>query len=126
MRVQNGYVVINPDVRGFGKSNGSKTLYSNVEARDYYNLIEWAAIQNWSNGKVGSNGVSYLAINQYKVVALRPLHLEAIILWECFSDFYRDLAKLGGIREDGFVPFRSKICLPEIRSESLKRELFDE
>ena len=30
----------------------------------FYNCIEWAGIQPWSNGKVGLNGISYYAINQ--------------------------------------------------------------
>ncbi len=33
-----------------------------------------------------------LAISQYKVAALRPLHLAAICPWEGCSDFYRDFA----------------------------------
>lgn len=98
-----GYVVINADTRGSGKSGGGKSVLSDQEALDYYDLIEWAAIQPWSNGKVGLNGVSYLAISQYKVAALKPPHLAAICPWEGFSDFYQDLGRPGGIREDGFV-----------------------
>jgi predicted acyl esterase len=36
-----------------------------LEARDYHDLIEWAGTQPWSNGRVGLDGVSYLAISQY-------------------------------------------------------------
>ena len=49
------------------------------------------------------NGVSYLAISQYKVAALRSPHLAASCPWEGFSDVYRDFARPGGIREDGFM-----------------------
>ncbi|MHB1431761.1 MAG: CocE/NonD family hydrolase [Streptosporangiaceae bacterium] len=49
--------------------------------------------------KVGLAGVSYLAISQYRAVALRPPHLAAICPWEGFSDIYRDLARPGGVRE---------------------------
>ena len=101
--VPRGYAVVNCDLRGFGTSDGRGSLFTDAEAQDIYDLIEWAGTQPWSNGKVGMNGVSYLAISQYKVAALRPSHLAAICPWEGFSDVYRDFARPGGIREDGFI-----------------------
>ena len=74
------------DLRGFGRSEGEGILLSDAEAQDYYDLIEWAAVQPWSSGRVGLNGVSYLALSQWKVAALRPPHLAAICPWEGFSD----------------------------------------
>lgn len=103
--VPRGYVVINLDLRGFGTSEGVGTLLSDEEANDYAEAIGWAAAQPWSSGKVGLNGVSYLAISQWKVAALRPAGLAAICAWEGFSDVYRDVAYPGGVREDGFLPF---------------------
>ena len=101
--VPRGYAVVNCDLRGFGASDGRGTFFTNAEARDIYDLIEWAGTQPWSNGKVGMNGVSYLAISQYKAAALSPPHLAAICPWEGFTDVYRDFARPGGIREDGFI-----------------------
>jgi uncharacterized protein len=101
--VPRGYAVVNCDLRGFGTSDGVGNLLTDAEARDIYDLIEWAGSRPWSSGKVGMNGVSYLAISQYKVAALRPPHLAAICPWEGFSDVYRDFARPGGIREDGFI-----------------------
>jgi putative CocE/NonD family hydrolase len=49
-------------------------------------------------------GVSYLAAIQYLVAQLKPPHLAAINPWEGFSDWYREFAYHGGIRETGFVP----------------------
>jgi predicted acyl esterase len=94
-------------LRGFHKSKEAATLahpvmFSDQEAQDYYDAIEWAAEQEWCNGKVGLLGVSYLAISQYKVAALRPPHLCAICLWEGFTDMYRDTARPGGIAETQF------------------------
>lgn len=103
--VPRGYVLINLDLRGFGKSEGVGALLSDEEAADYAEAIAWAAAQPWSSGKVGLNGVSYLAISQWKVAALRPPALAAICPWEGFSDIYHDVAYPGGIREDGFMPF---------------------
>jgi uncharacterized protein len=100
--VPRGYVVVNADLRGGGTSEGTGDLFSDEEAQDYYDLIEWAGVQPWSNGRVGLDGVSYLCMSQYKVAALNPPHLAAICPWEGFSDLYRDFARPGGSREDGF------------------------
>ena len=106
--VPNGYVVVNADLRGGGTSEGTGELFSDEEAQDYYDLIEWAGVQPWSNGRVGLDGVSYLCMSQYKVAALNPPHLAAICPWEGFSDLYRDFARPGGSREDGFSIIWSK------------------
>jgi predicted acyl esterase len=103
--VPRGYAVVNLDLRGFGTSEGIGSLLSDQEARDYAEAIEWAAAQPWSSGKVGLNGVSYLAISQWRVAALRPPHLAAMCPWEGWTDAYRDLAYPGGVREDGFLRF---------------------
>ncbi len=100
---EQGYAVVNCDLRGAGTSEGSASLFSDQEGEDVYDLIEWAAAQPWSNGAVGMIGVSYLAISQWKAAALRPPSLKAICPWEGFTDAYRDLLRPGGIREDGFT-----------------------
>jgi uncharacterized protein len=121
--VPRGYVVVNVDLRGFGTSDGVATLLSDQEATDYAEVIEWAAAQPWSTGRVGLNGVSYLAISQWKVAALRPRSLAAICPWEGWTDFYRDVAYPGGVREDGFVPFWAGMTERDGRtSESLRQQ----
>jgi uncharacterized protein len=127
-----GYVVVNCDLRGFGHSDGTGELFSDQEAHDYYDLIEWAGVQPWSTGRVGLNGVSYLALSQWKVAALRPPHLVAICPWEGFSDAYRDFARPGGVREDGFLPIwstmvsRSGRVKTNLREQQIARPAFDE
>jgi uncharacterized protein len=59
--------------------------------------VEWAGTQPWSNGKVGIDGISYYAMNQWQVGALNPPHLAALCIWEGASDYYRELARHGGI-----------------------------
>jgi hypothetical protein len=59
--------------------------------------IEWAGTRPWSSGKVGMLGISYYAINQWRVAAKHPPQLAAIIPGEGFTDFYRDPAYHGGI-----------------------------
>jgi predicted acyl esterase len=100
--VPDGYVCVRVDSRGAGRSPGVIDIWSPREARDFYHCIEWASAQPWSNGKVGLNGISYFATNQWQVGALRPPHLAALCIWEGFSDYYRELARHGGILS-GFI-----------------------
>jgi predicted acyl esterase len=113
--VREGYAVVNADLRGGGTSGGTGDLFSDEEARDYYDLIEWAGTQPWSTGRVGLDGVSYLAISQYKVAALQPPHLAAICPWEGLSDLYRDFARPGGVMENGFSKLWSWLTSKEAR-----------
>ncbi|MEO8888272.1 MAG: CocE/NonD family hydrolase [Jatrophihabitantaceae bacterium] len=101
--VSQGYAVVNADLRGAGTSDGVGSLFSDAEAADVVDLIEWAGAQPWSTGRVGMLGVSYLAIAQYKAAALHPRSLKAICPWEGFTDAYRDFMTPGGVVEDGFT-----------------------
>ena len=95
--VPDGYVCVRVDSRGSGRSPGFLDLWSERETRDLYECIEWAAGQSWSNGRVGLCGISYFAMNQYQVAALRPPHLAAIVPWEGANDWYREVTHHGGI-----------------------------
>ncbi len=95
--VPDGYACVRVDSRGAGRSPGVVDCWSSREARDIYECVEWAGTQPWSNGKVGINGISYYAMNQWQVAALQPPHLAALCLWEGASDYYRELARHGGI-----------------------------
>jgi predicted acyl esterase len=95
--VPDGYACVRVDSRGAGRSPGVIDCWSARETRDFYDCIEWAGTQPWSNGKVGINGISYYAMNQWTVDALRPPHLAAMCVWEGSSDYYRELSRHGGI-----------------------------
>jgi predicted acyl esterase len=95
--VPEGYVCVRVDSRGTGRSPGFIDHFSPRETRDFYGCIEWAGVQSWSNGKVGLNGISYYAINQWHVASLQPPHLAAMCIWEGAADWYRDMTHHGGI-----------------------------
>ena len=95
--VPDGYACVRVDSRGAGRSPGVIDSWSAREALDFYHCIEWAGTQPWSNGKVGINGISYYAMNQWQVSALQPPHLAAMCIWEGSSDYYRELCRHGGI-----------------------------
>jgi putative CocE/NonD family hydrolase len=101
--VAQGFTVVNADLRGCGHSEGTGKLLSQQESEDTYDVVEWAAGQPWSDGRVVMLGVSYLAMTQYGAAALQPSALRAIVPWEGWTDAYRDLVFPGGIREKGFT-----------------------
>ena len=95
--VPDGYVCVRVDSRGAGRSPGYIDPFSPRETRDFYQCIEWAGVQPWSDGKVGLNGISYYGINQWQVASLQPPHLAALCVWEGAADWYRDMTHHGGI-----------------------------
>jgi predicted acyl esterase len=98
-----GYAVINPDARGAGGSEGNIFFWGTQEGRDCSDLIEWVAEREWSNGKVGMSGNSWLGIVQWFTAAEQPPHLAAIAPWEGDSDIYRGPLCPGGIPEKSFI-----------------------
>jgi uncharacterized protein len=98
--VPDGYACLRIDSRGAGRSPGLLDVWSPRETLDLYQCIEWAGTQSWSSGKVGINGISYYAMNQWTVAALNPPHLAALCIWEGSSDYYRELCRHGGILSD--------------------------
>ena len=81
--------------------------------RTSHECVEWAGTQPWSNGKVGINGISYYAMNQWHVAPLKPPHLAALCIWEGSSDYYRELCRHGGILCDFYstgIRARSLAC----------------
>lgn len=129
--VPRGYAIINADIRGTWYSKGEATFLSPEEAEDYYDLIEWAGTQPWSNGKVGLSGVSYLTSSQWRVAELNPPHLAAINPWEGWADTYREVVRHGGIPETCFWPYiaqrwgTSTTRVEDLRAETQEHPFFD-
>ena len=95
--VPDGYACVRIDSRGAGRSPGYLCHNNARETRDIHQCIEWAAKQAWCGGKVGMNGISYYASNQWRAAASQPPHLAAICVWEGWCDSYRDGNRHGGI-----------------------------
>ena len=95
--VPDGYICIRVDSRGAGRSPGYLQHNNHRETRDIYLCIEWSAVQPWSTGKVGMNGISYFASNQWRAASIQPPHLAAICVWEGWNDNYREASRHGGM-----------------------------
>jgi uncharacterized protein len=75
--VARGYAVVMQDVRGRYASGGEYVAYQQ-EGRDGFDTIEWAATQPWSNGAVGTFGLSYPGAAQWLAALENPPHLKAM------------------------------------------------
>ena len=91
------YAIVTVDAIGNWSSEGEKMFFSPEDARAGYDVVEWAGVQEWSNGKVGWGAVSYYAMTAWAVAALKPPHLAAILPWEGASDVYRECYFRAGI-----------------------------
>lgn len=58
---RNGYCIVRADERGLGQSPGLLDTMSRGTSECFFDVVEWAASQPWSSGKVGLLGVSYYA-----------------------------------------------------------------
>jgi len=111
-----GYIIITVDARGFNRSPGTRAL-AEIDgspgeqaiiaegrwARDEYDAIEWAGVQDWCNGSVALSGVSILGFSQWRVAGLNPPHLKCFNPWEGMINFYQDCKFPGGIPETKFT-----------------------
>jgi len=105
-----GYAIVNMNMPGYANSEGPPSAFSEHQGKCYYEAIEWVGQQPWCNGKVGLNGVSFLAISQFHVAACQayggpPSALCCISPWEGLTDPYRDIFCFGGVPEIGFPTF---------------------
>jgi putative CocE/NonD family hydrolase len=74
-----GYGVVMADVRGYGESGGCVEVWGPNEQRDQVTLVEWAAAQPWSDGRVGFYGQSYVGTTPVEAAVQAPEALKAIV-----------------------------------------------
>ena len=98
--VQHGYIYVTAYVRGTTTSGGSFGFFSDRDAQDGAELVDWAAHRlPGSNGTVGLHGGSYAGINQmFTTVAAGPGSPIKAMLAACMgAEFYRETYFAGGI-----------------------------
>ncbi len=115
---QRGYAVVMNDTRGRYESEGKWEPFR-TEAEDGYDTIEWAAKQPWSNGKVATQGGSYLGHVQWAAGKLQPPSLVAMFPALASTNIYRDWITLNGAWRLSFnygwgvVRMPNRIMLPQ-------------
>ncbi|HEV2811907.1 MAG TPA: CocE/NonD family hydrolase [Solirubrobacteraceae bacterium] len=96
---ERGYTMVQADLRGFGASEGCNDFGGPGEQADVKAVVEWAASQEWSNGKIGMWGKSYDAWTQVMALANKPKGLAAAVIQSPIIDGYRALY-MNGVHYD--------------------------
>jgi predicted acyl esterase len=112
--VKRGYAMVIQDVRGRYASDGEFTAYQN-EGKDGYDTIEWAARQSWSDGKVGTFGLSYPGAVQWLAAVENPPHLKAMVPAMCFSTIGPQFIYFGGVFETAWANWSYIDMSPDTR-----------
>ncbi|MET8626252.1 CocE/NonD family hydrolase [Kitasatospora sp. NPDC004669] len=93
-----GYAYVAADLRGTGASFGTLTSeLGSDEIADSGPLSDWIAAQPWSNGRVGTTGISYGGDTAMLATALGDHHIAAAAPISYDFDPYEDLARPGGL-----------------------------
>jgi putative CocE/NonD family hydrolase len=97
--VRAGYVVVFQDCRGRYDSEGQFVKYLS-EGADGFDTCHWLRTQPWSDGRIGTMGLSYAAHTQAALACLNPQGLKAMVL-DCggFANAYQDGIRQGGAFE---------------------------
>ena len=111
--VARGYAVVVQDVRGRYASDGEFNPYRN-EGHDGYDTIEWAAQQPWSDGNVGTFGLSYPGAVQWLAAVENPPHLKAMVPAMTFST-PRNFFYSGGVFDGSWLDWIWFNIAPDIR-----------
>lgn len=74
-----GYAVVMVDLRGTGRSGGCLDHMGRKDQADSKAVVEWAASQGWSNGRVGMTGHSYVGSTPQMAAAQNPKGLVTIV-----------------------------------------------
>ncbi|MGH9672524.1 MAG: CocE/NonD family hydrolase [Bryobacteraceae bacterium] len=115
---QRGYALLVQDVRGRYESDGKWEPFRS-EAMDGFDTIEWAARQPWSNGKVGTQGGSYLGHVQWRAGTQSPPSLVTMFPAVASTNIYGNWLGHGGAFRLSFnfgwgvVRMPNRIMLPQ-------------
>jgi len=74
-----GYAVVFMDMRGTGLSSGCLNTLGRADQSDLRDVVQWAATQPWSNGRVGMIGHSYVGSTPIVATQLKPKGLVTIV-----------------------------------------------
>jgi len=100
--VQRGYAVVIQDVRGRDESEGDFIPMQN-ELEDGDDTLNWIAAQDWSDGKIGTIGASYLGGVQWSMAASGNPYLAAMISIVTSGSAFVDMPRKGGLFASGML-----------------------
>lgn len=120
--VRAGFAVVNADTRGTGASEGSwPIMWSDKEAADSADLVEWIARQPWCDGRVLAAGLSYEGTTAVLAGTCGHEAMRGSVARGFEWDVYDDIVAPGGVMNEGFLRVWSDACrdLDDNRAPSL-------
>jgi uncharacterized protein len=88
-----GYVAVRQDVRGRSNSEGTWRFFRD-DRNDGYDTAKWIGEQPWSDGGIGTVGISYPGGTQHALALSNPPYLKAMIPAYATSDVELAIAQL--------------------------------
>ena len=113
--VERGYAVVMQDCRGRHDSDGAWEPYVH-ESEDGHDTLEWIANRPWSDGCVGTFGVSYLGFTQTLPALLRSPHLKGLVPIASQQDNF------GHFYVDGALQLHVALFFINMTGRTMKRE----
>ena len=110
--VPRGYALVVVDTRGTGASFGARDSFrSPTERDDFREIADWIVGEAWSNGVIGSTGISYLgaaalflaSTGHPAVKAVAPL----FAVWNTYTDHFYP----GGVLLNGLAAGYGELCI---------------
>ncbi|HXD40030.1 MAG TPA: CocE/NonD family hydrolase, partial [Ramlibacter sp.] len=96
--VPRGYAMVVVDVRGCGASFGTRDSFRSPRERDdHREIADWIVAQPWSNGVIGSTGISYLGAAACFLASTGHPAVKAVAPLFAVHDTYSDHVFPGGI-----------------------------
>jgi putative CocE/NonD family hydrolase len=126
---RHGYVAVMQDVRGRHGSEGVWRFLAPVEGPDGFDTLDWITRQTWSDGQVGTMGLSYSTTNQQALALLRPPGLEAQFLGDGgYNYFHRTLRHSGAFELGVALPYVLRMAMEgqELARDPEARRSFEE
>lgn len=112
-----GYAVVFADLRGTGRSEGCLDHLGPKDQADAKTIVEWAAKQKWSNGRVGMTGHSYVGSTPQMAAAQNPKGLVTIVPSAGLAAMYHHEFQIG-------VPYNLQWAGPVFAYETLAMQRY--
>eukprot|EP01130_Rhizamoeba_saxonica_P016499 TRINITY_DN7640_c0_g1_i1.p1 TRINITY_DN7640_c0_g1~~TRINITY_DN7640_c0_g1_i1.p1 ORF type:complete len:578 (-),score=111.56 TRINITY_DN7640_c0_g1_i1:41-1600(-) len=101
--LEQGYSVVQQDMRGMEYSNGTFSFFRHA-GDDSYDTMEWISQQKWSNGVVFSMGISADGINAYCQSLAKPKWLKSqLLIWASGIGYGIPYDFHGGVMKEALV-----------------------
>lgn len=103
---RHGFAIVHVDVRGTGASFGVYPHpWSQASFEDAREVVNWIVEQPWSNGRVGSFGVSYGGTSAEFLALLNHPAVKVVIPKFNHPDAFMDISHPGGAFNQRFIRF---------------------